>query len=199
MSQDFLKILKFHKYLFLSIFTLGLVTTFYFYISTPIFYSSKGIFRYIEPEGTLKTTKIDINGTITYESFTPGTGGLHIPSLINNNSLKLSFNSGNGLYTIISKSINPNMPIVDINNFLDYIIMTNIEFLKEKLLYSTSLNEEIKYKYLLENPAKSFPLIIKADSIEIIDKRYLILFFGFIFSFFISLTCVILKERVDKV
>lgn len=198
MSKDFFKIIKIHKYLFLSIFSIGLILTFYFYITTPVLYSSKGLFRYIEPEGTLKTTKIDINGIVTYESFTPGDGGLYIPSLINSDSLKVSFNSGNGMYTLVSQSINPNIPIDEVNNFLNHIVVTNLEFLKEKLLYASSLDEENKYKFLLENPTKSFPLIIKANSIEIVDKRYLIIFFGFIFSFFISLTSVIIKERVDE-
>ncbi|MDX8336080.1 MULTISPECIES: hypothetical protein [Cetobacterium] len=199
MSKDFFKIIKTHKYLFYSIFFIGLILTSYFYLTTPVIYSAKGSFRYIEPEGTIKTTKIDTNGTVTYESFTPGDGGLYIPNLIDKDSLKLSYNSGNGIYTIISQSIYSHIPITEINNFLESIIAKNIEFLNEKLSYVNSLEEELKIKILLENPKKSFPIIIKANSLEIIDKRYLILFFGFIFSFFISLTSVIIKERVDEI
>lgn len=76
--------------------------------------------------------------------------------------------------------------------------MANIDFLNKKLLYTTSKDEKLKFKMLLEDPSKSFPLIIKATSVEAIDKRYLILFWGFIFSFFISLTGTIIKERVDE-
>ena len=199
MSKDFFKIINAHRYLFFSIFIIGLIFTSYFYFTSPITYSAKALFRYIEPEGATKITKVDINETITYESITPGSGGLYIPSLINSDSLKISFNTGNGIYTVVSKSILKDFPINEVNNFLDFVVITNINFLNEKLLYATSKDEEIKFKALLENPTKSFPLIIKADSIEIIDKRYLILFFGFIASLFVSLTGVIIKERVDEV
>ncbi len=198
MSKDFFKIIKTHRYLFFSLFILGLLFTSYFYFTTPIRYSAKALFRYIEPQGATKITKIDVNGTITYESITPGNDGLYILGLIDSDSLKISFNGGNGIYTVSSESVDRNFPIDEVNNFLDFAIMANIDFLNKKLLYTTSKDKKLKFKMLLEDPSKSFPLIIKATSVEAIDKRYLILFWGFIFSFFISLTGTIIKERVDE-
>ncbi len=198
MSRDFFKIIKTHRYLFFSVFITGLSFTAYLYFTTPVTYSAKALFRYIEPEGATKVTKIDINETVTYESITPGNSGLYIPGLINSDSLKISFNGGNGMYTVTSESTSPIFPIEEVNKFLDLIIRTNTNFLNEKLRYSTSKDEINKFKNLLENPTKSFPTIIRAKSVETIDDRYLILFFGIIFSFFTSLTVAIFKERVDE-
>lgn len=198
MSRDFFKIIKTHRCLFFSVFITGLSFTAYLYFTTSVTYSAKALFRYIEPEGATKVTKIDINETVTYESITPGNSGLYIPGLINSDSLKISFNGGNGMYTVTSESTSPIFPIEEVNKFLDLIIRTNTNFLNEKLRYSTSKDEINKFKNLLENPAKSFPTIIRAKSVETIDNRYLILFFGIIFSFFTSLTVAIFKERVDE-
>ncbi|MGL4997648.1 MAG: hypothetical protein ACRC5W_02135 [Cetobacterium sp.] len=146
-----------------------------------------------------KVTKVDSNGTITYESFIPGNSGLHIPSLIiDRKSLKLSLNTGNGIYTIISESQNQDIPIKEINNFLDNLFYINSNFLKEKLL-ETNINEEIlKIQNLIENPKKTFPIITRANKVEVVDNRYLILLAGFVLSFFSALTITVLKSRVDE-
>ncbi|MGL5711052.1 MAG: hypothetical protein ACRCW9_09465, partial [Cetobacterium sp.] len=162
-------------------------------------YSAKGFFKYIEPEGQIKITKIDGNGIITYESFTPGDGGLYIPSLIKSDSLNLSLNTGNGIYTVTAKSFDPTSAINDVNNFLSKLLKSNTDFLKDKLLSIEDEEKKIKINSLIKTPATSFPLIIEAEKVEIIDKRYLIIFYGFILSFFISLTVSILKERVDEI
>lgn len=199
MSIQLLKLIKKNIKTFLSIFFICISFTTYIYHTNPISYSAKGFFKYIEPEGQIKITKIDGNGIITYESFTPGDGGLYIPSLIKSDSLNLSLNTGNGIYTVTAKSFDPTSAINDVNNFLSKLLKSNTDFLKDKLLSIEDEEKKIKINSLIKTPATSFPLIIEAEKVEIIDKRYLIIFYGFILSFFISLTVSILKERVDEI
>ncbi|MGL4652090.1 hypothetical protein [Cetobacterium sp.] len=199
MSIQLLKLIKKNIKTFIWSFFISLSITTYLYFTNPIIYSAKGIFKYIEPEGQSKVTKIDTNGTITYESFTPGDGGLHIPSLIKSDSLNISLNTGNGIYTITSKSFDSNYPITEVNNFLNELFEININFLNNKLKSIEEDEKKLKFQNLIKNPSKSFPLLIKADKIETIDNRYLIIFYGFIISFFISLTTVVIKERVDEI
>ncbi|MGL5543708.1 MAG: hypothetical protein ACRDB6_01225 [Cetobacterium sp.] len=198
MSAQLLKLIKKNIKTFLSIFFICVSITTYIYNTNPISYSAKGFFKYIEPEGQIKTTKIDGNGIITYESFTPGDGGLYIPSLVKSDSLNLSLNTGNGIYTITAKSFDSTSAIDDVNNFLSKLLKYNTDFLKDKLLSIEDEEKKIKIHSLIKNPVASFPLIIEAEKVEVVDKRYLIIFYGFILSFFISLTISILKERVDE-
>ncbi|MGL5356832.1 MAG: hypothetical protein ACRDAQ_09905 [Cetobacterium sp.] len=199
MSKYFLKLIKNRFQFFLFVFSIGMFVSLYTYVNKPVIYSAKGVFKYIEPEGINKVTKVDENGTITYESFMPGNSGLNLQSLIQkNSSLKLSLNSGNAIYTLTSESQNKDIPIKEVNNFLDSLFYINFNFLEEKLLETKVEAEIVKIKSLIQNPKKSFPLLIKADKVETIDNRYLILLTGFILSFFIALTSLVLKERVDE-
>ncbi len=199
MSNQLLKLMKKNMKIFLTIFFICISFTGYIYSIKPITYSAKGFFKYIEPDGQTKITKTDVNGIITYESFTPGDGGLYIPSLIKKDSLKLSLNNGNGIYTITAKAFDSTTPINEVNNFLSELLKINTSFLNDKLLSIEEEEKKIKIYNLIKNPMISFPLIIEADKVEIVDKRYLIIFYGFILSFFISLTISILKERIDEV
>ncbi|MGL5798193.1 MAG: hypothetical protein ACRCYT_08300 [Cetobacterium sp.] len=198
MSEEFLKLIKSRFSIFISIFLVGILATVYVYSTKPVIYVAKGTFKYIEPDGVNKTTKIDTNGTITYESIEPGKEGLHIPSLIKNRDLKISLNTGNGVYTVLSESKNKNLPIKEVNEFLENLSEINYTFLTEKLNMTIIEEEVIRIKNLIDNPKKSFPFISHAEDLEMIDNRYLVILSGIILSFFFALTIIVLKDRVDE-
>lgn len=199
MSKELLLIIKKYKLLCAFTFILGLVATFYLYSKKPIEYSATVKFKYINPSGVSKITKIDKNGIITLEKFEPGEGGIDLASFNNDSNIKVSFNSENGVYIVTSISLSSNSSIDQVNNFLDLLIAKNSEFLKEKLEYTTSQNEKNKIEDLIKYPHKSFPQIVKAVKTDVIDNRYIIIFLGSILSLFFTITVALLKKRVDEI
>lgn len=199
MSKEILAIIKKYKLLYLFTFFLGILITLYLYSTKSIQYISTGYFKYIPPNGITKTTKIDKNGTVTYESFDPGEGGLDFTPLANNKNLTVEFNTSKGIYVVKCNTISSNLSTAEVNNFLNLVVTKNSDFLKEKLIYAHSLEDKLKLENLIEYPQKSFPQIIRAEKVDIIDDRYIIIFIGVILSFFLSITVTILKKRVDEI
>ncbi|WP_297598425.1 hypothetical protein [uncultured Cetobacterium sp.] len=198
MSNDILRVIKKHSQLFFLILCSGLAISFGVYLHTPIKYYAQGAFSYVGIGGSIKTTKLDNNGIVTYENFKPGDGDIVFSKFITKDNVSIKFNSGEGTYTVIANSLNSEQSIIDVNEFLDSLLLFNQEFLFNKLSTETSNKKRVQIQTLINNPKKSFPLIIKAETFEVINNRYLILFYGFIISFIFGITTIFLKEKVEN-
>lgn len=195
-SDEIFKVIKNNLILYIFILILGTGISFIIYLKTPIKYSSQGTFSYVGIGGSIKTTKFDKNGSITYENFKPGDGDIIFSKFITKDNVNIKFNSGEGTYTVIANSLNSEQSIADVNQFLDSLLLFNQEFLFNKLSTETSNKRKAQIQSIMDNPQKSFPLIIKAEKFEVINNRYLIIFYGIIISFLLGITTIFLKEKV---
>lgn len=198
MSDEIFKVIKKHLILYIFILIFGTSISFIIYLKTPIKYSSQGTFSYVGIGGSIKTTKFDKNGSITYENFKPGDGDIVFSKFVTKDNVNIKFNSGEGTYTVMANSLNSEQSILDVNQFLDSLLIFNQEFLFNKLSTETSDKRKFQIQSIMDNPKKSFPLIIRAEKFEVINNRYLILFYGTIISFILGIIAIFLKEKVEN-
>lgn len=198
MSDKIFKVIKKHLILYIFILIFGTSMSFIIYLKTPIKYSSQGTFSYVGIGGSIKTTKFDKNGSITYENFKPGDGDIVFSKFVTKDNVNIKFNSGEGTYTVMANSLNSEQSILDVNQFLDSLLIFNQEFLFNKLSTETSDKRKFQIQSIMDNPKKSFPLIIRAEKFEVINNRYLILFYGTIISFILGIIAIFLKEKVEN-
>lgn len=174
----------------------------------PVQYKAQAFFRYMGMEPMEVTIKEDNNGTITLKSFRAGEDNLDIATLLKGEEFKkikgegevtLRFDNGNGNYILEGRGNTPEI-IADVNNSLKFIQDKNREFLERKISGERDIETRAKIESELENPDRSFPIIVEAYESEQVDnKKGTLLLFSLMIISLLSILMAFISEEIKEV
>lgn len=177
-------------------------------ISPPQEYRAVSYFRYMGTEPGEITVKKDNNGTITLVKYELGKGNLDIQTLFRSpefnqlkgeNRARLTFDSGNGNHTLEVTGKDQEEILNISGKYLEKFLEKNREFLQKKISLERETAAREKLVFELENEERSFPLLIRAEKTQEVEKgRGIALFFALITGIFLGITGAFIAQTVRE-